>query len=82
MGIEKNFRSNYLPKVEPDLFCLTFCNAHKSFLYLRNNKTGLQPISRLVEQVYYFGGWVEGAKSFWCQGFMYLLTVSPSSSKP
>ena len=27
------------------------------------NKTGLQPLSRPVEQVHYFGGWVEGAKS-------------------
>ena len=33
------------------------------------NKTGLQPVSRPVDQVHYFGGWVEGAKSFWCQGF-------------
>ena len=24
------------------------------------NKTGLQPVLRPVEQVYYFGGWVEG----------------------
>ena len=27
------------------------------------NKTGLQPVSRTCEQVHYFGGWVEGAKS-------------------
>ena len=27
------------------------------------DKTGLQPISRLVEQVHYFEAWVEGAKS-------------------
>ena len=27
------------------------------------NKTDLQPISRPEEQVHYFGGWVEGAKS-------------------
>ena len=27
------------------------------------NKTGLQPVSRPVEQVHYFGGWLEGAKS-------------------
>ena len=33
------------------------------------NKTGLQPVSRTVEQVHYFGGWVEGAISLWCQGF-------------
>ena len=26
------------------------------------NKTGLQPVSRLVELVLYFGGWVEGPK--------------------
>ena len=38
------------------------------FLSLRN-KTGLQTVSRPVEQVHYFGGWVEGAKSLWCQGF-------------
>ena len=25
------------------------------------NKTGLQPLSRPVELVHYFGGWVEGA---------------------
>ena len=25
------------------------------------NKTGLQPVSRPVELVHYFGGWVEGA---------------------
>ena len=24
------------------------------------NKTGLQPVSRPVELVHYFGGWVEG----------------------
>ena len=33
------------------------------------NKTGLQTVPRPVEQVHYFGGWVEGAKSLWCQGF-------------
>ena len=27
-----------------------------------SNKTGLQPISRPVELVHYFGGWVEGPK--------------------
>ena len=27
------------------------------------NKTGLQSVSRRVEQVHYFGGWVEGGKS-------------------
>ena len=26
------------------------------------NKTGLQSVSRRVEQVHYFGGWVEGGK--------------------
>ena len=31
------------------------------------NKTGLQPVSRPVEQVHYYGGWVEGAKSLWCR---------------
>ena len=30
-------------------------------------KAGLQPVSRPVEQVHYFGGWVEGSKSLWCQ---------------
>ena len=34
----------------------------------QKNKAGLQPVSRPVEQVHYFGGWVEGAKSLWCQG--------------
>ena len=26
------------------------------------NKTGLQPVSRPLELVHYFGGWVEGPK--------------------
>ena len=26
----------------------------------RGNKTGLQPVSRPVEQIYHFKGWVEG----------------------
>ena len=34
-----------------------------------NNKTGLQPVSRLVEQVHYFGGLVESATSLCCKGF-------------
>ena len=29
-------------------------------LFKSLNKTGLQPVSRPVELVYYFGGWVEG----------------------
>ena len=33
------------------------------FLSLRN-KTGLQTVSRPVEQVHYFGGWVGGTKPF------------------
>ena len=34
----------------------------KDVLLNRNNinKTGLQPVSRPVELVHYFGGWVEG----------------------
>ena len=36
----------------------------------RYNKTGLQPDSRPAEQVYYFGGWLVGAKTVWCQGFV------------
>ena len=36
---------------------------------LKTNKTGLQPVSRLVEQVHCLGGWVEGAKSLWCHVF-------------
>ena len=32
-------------------------------------KTGLQPVSRPVEQVHYFVGWVECSKSLWCQEF-------------
>ena len=35
----------------------------------KRNKTGLQPVSRPVEQVQYFGGLVDGAKSLWCLGF-------------
>ena len=35
---------------------------------MTENKTGLQPVSRPVERVHYFGGWIEGAKSPWCQG--------------
>ena len=31
-----------------------------SFLVLQRNKTGLQPVSRPLELVHYFGGWVEG----------------------
>ena len=27
-----------------------------------SNKTGLQPVSRPVELVHYFGGWVEGPR--------------------
>ena len=34
-----------------------------------NNKTGLQPVSMTVEQVHYFKGWVDGAKSLWCPDF-------------
>ena len=37
--------------------------AYDRFVFKFKNKTGLQPVSRPVEQVYYFGGWVEGAKS-------------------
>ena len=33
------------------------------------NKTGLQPVSRPVELFHFFGGWVEHAKTLWCQGF-------------
>ena len=44
-------------------FCLIF--TFEAF----PNKTGLQPVSRPVEQAHYFGGWVEGVKSLWCQGF-------------
>ena len=29
-------------------------------MYRNDNKTGLQPVSRPVELVLYFGGWVEG----------------------
>ena len=35
------------------------------FLNCTVNKIGLQP----VEQVHYFGRWVEGTKSLWCQDF-------------
>ena len=40
----------------------------KTLSGLKKNKTGLQPVSRPVEQVHYFGGWVKGTKSLWCQG--------------
>ena len=30
-----------------------------NYLRVRRNKTGLQPVSRPVELVHYFGGWVE-----------------------
>ena len=36
-----------------------------------DNKTGLESISVLVKRVHYFGGWVQGAKYLWCQGFAY-----------
>ena len=29
-------------------------------IHYQQNKTGLQPVSRPVELVHYFGGWVEG----------------------
>ena len=34
----------------------------ESWLRCHSNKTGLQPVSRPVEQVYYFEGWGVGAK--------------------
>ena len=34
---------------------------------LTGNKTALQPVSRPVKRVHYFEGWVECAKSLWCQ---------------
>ena len=39
-------------------------------------KTGLQPVSRPVERVHYFGRWAELAKSLWCQGFADRLKAS------
>ena len=38
--------------------------------HLKKNKTDLQPIPRPVEQAHYFEGWLEDAKSLWCQGFV------------
>ena len=36
----------------------------KTDIYVKQDRfTTCQPVSRLVEQVHYFGGWVEGAKS-------------------
>ena len=35
-----------------------------------HKKTGLQPVSNPVEQVHYFGEWVENAKSLWCSNFV------------
>ena len=35
---------------------------HVLKLNLSNNKTGLQPVSRLVEWVHYLGGWSGGSK--------------------
>ena len=42
--------------------CFVFegSNLHSFFLLDVFNKTGLQPVSRHVELVHYFGGWVEG----------------------
>ena len=37
--------------------------------YFIDNKTGVQPVPRPAKQVHYFGGWVQGAKSLWYQGF-------------
>ena len=42
-------------------------------LVSKYNKTGFQPVSSPVEQVHYFGGWVEGAKPLWCHIEQYLI---------
>ena len=45
------------------------------------NRTGLQPVSMTCEQVNYFRGWVEGAKSIWCQDFEYRHTCRTGATK-
>ena len=35
-------------------------NRREEMFSIISNKTGLQPVSRPVELVHYFGGWVEG----------------------
>ena len=41
-------------------------NFHSKLSRFSNlNKTGLQPVSRPVEQVHYLGGWSGGSKSLW-----------------
>ena len=41
-------------------------NVEHCTLLLVYNKTGLQPVSRLVERVHYLGGFSGGSKSLWC----------------
>ena len=53
------------PEIQTNLNSKLLSLVFRSWL----NKTGLQPVSRPVKQVHYFGGWVQGVKSRWCQGF-------------
>ena len=47
-----------------DLICELICEFLVKNAVLRANKTGLQPVSRLVERVYYLGGGVGVQSSF------------------
>ena len=40
----------------------------------RKKQDKFHPVSRPVEQIYYFGGWGEVVKSICCQGFAYKQT--------
>ena len=55
-----------------DVTSILEANASFKILFeLCINKTGLQPVSMTCEQVNYFRGLVEGAKSIWRQDFAY-----------
>ena len=43
---------------------ISLVTINTSLTCININKTGLQPVSRSVEWVHYFGGWVEGANLF------------------
>ena len=54
---------SYFIFVTPGILLSVLVKATKQTCNL--NKTGLRPVSRPVEQVQYFRGWVQGAKSHW-----------------
>ena len=58
---------SYFIFVTPGILLSVLVKATKQTCNL--NKTGLRPVSRPVEQVQYFRGWVQGAKSHWYWGF-------------